>query len=311
MNNFVSMKTMTQAEIFHLIKRTDWFANSKENNQPTAKKRFVSNLFYEPSTRTKLSFEVAEKRLGFEVIDFQVEFSSAVKGESVYDTAKTIAAIGAEAIVIRHPKENAVQELAEQLDIPVINAGDGAGEHPTQSLLDLYTMYKEFRSFKDLNVLIVGDIVHSRVARSNAYALRTLGANVSFAAKPEWQDQSLDFPYVDLDVAIETADVVMLLRIQTERHQDSSADVKENYLDKYGLTIEREKRMKKQAIIMHPAPVNRNIEIADELVECDRSRIFKQMEYGVYARMAVLDHLLNWEAHRYGDNYQAIYARVN
>ena len=114
MNNFVSMKTMTQAEIFHLIKRTDWFANSKDTDQSTGRKRFVTNLFYEPSTRTKLSFEVAEKRLGFEVIDFQVDFSSALKGESVYDTAKTIASIGAEAIVIRHPQENAVQELAEQ-----------------------------------------------------------------------------------------------------------------------------------------------------------------------------------------------------
>lgn len=312
MNNFVSMKTMTQAEISHLIKRTDWFANSKDADQSTGKKRFVTNLFYEPSTRTKLSFEVAEKRLGFEVIDFQVDHSSVVKGESVYDTAKTIASIGAEAIVIRHPQKNAVQELAKQLDIPVINAGDGAGEHPTQSLLDLYTMYKEFRNFKNLNVLIAGDIVHSRVARSNAYALRTLGANVSFAAKPEWQDHSLDFPYVDIDDAIETADVVMLLRIQSERHQDSENDGKDTYLQQFGLTVERERRMKKEAIIMHPAPVNRDVEIADELVECERSRIFKQMEYGVYARMAVLDHLLNGEEKsQYDDNYQTMYARVN
>lgn len=311
MNNFVSMKSMNQAEISHLIKRTDWFANSEDVIQSSSKKRFVTNLFYEPSTRTKLSFEVAEKRLGFEVIDFQVEHSSVLKGESVYDTAKTIASLGAEAVVIRHPQENAVQELAEQLDIPVINAGDGTGEHPSQCLLDLYTMYKEFRDFNNLNVLIVGDIVHSRVARSNAYALRTLGANVSFAAKPEWQDHRLDFPYIDLDEGIETADVVMLLRIQSERHEEAEQEDTDSYLEQYGLTVGREQRMKSRAIIMHPAPVNRGVEIDDQLVECKRSRIFKQMEYGVYARMAILDHLLNWEGQQYGNHYQTLFARVN
>ncbi|WP_440895227.1 aspartate carbamoyltransferase catalytic subunit [Amphibacillus sp. Q70] len=311
MNNFVSMKTMQTEEILHLIKQTDRFANDGLSKTETDKKRFVTNLFYEPSTRTKLSFEVAEKKLGFEVIDFQVDYSSVLKGESVYDTAKTVASIGAEAVVIRHPLDNTVQELAEQLDIPVINAGDGAGEHPTQCLLDIYTMYKEFGDLKGLNILIVGDIVHSRVARSNAYALRTLGANVSFASKPEWQDQRLDFPYVELDDAIETSDVVMLLRIQSERHDQPKPIEDNNYLEKYGLTIEREKRMKKTAIIMHPAPVNRGVEIDDSLVECKRSRIFKQMEYGVYARMAVLDHLLNKEEPQYGDNYQTVLAHVD
>lgn len=311
MNNFVSMKTMRAEEISHLIKQTDQFANGRLPKQEMNKKHFITNLFYEPSTRTKLSFEVAEKKLGYEVIDFQVDYSSVLKGESVYDTAKTVASIGAEAIVIRHPLDNTVQQLAEQLDIPVINAGDGAGEHPTQCLLDIYTMYKEFGDLKGLNILIVGDIVHSRVARSNAYALRTLGANVSFASKPEWQDQRLDFPYIALDDAIETSDVVMLLRIQSERHDQPKQTEGNEYLDKYGLTIEREKRMKKNAIIMHPAPVNRGVEIADQLVECERSRIFKQMEYGVYARMAVLDHLLNKEEQQYGDNYQTMYAHVN
>lgn len=311
MDNFVSMKTLRKDEMIELIKRTDYFANNQLKNQSTNKKRYITNLFYEPSTRTKLSFEVAEKNLGFEVIDFQVDYSSVLKGESVYDTAKTITSIGAEAVVIRHPDENAVQKLAEQLDVPVINAGDGAGEHPTQSLLDIYTMYKEFGTFTDLNVLIIGDIKHSRVARSNAYALRTLGANVFFSSKPEWRDETLEFPHLDLDDAIEICDVAMLLRVQTERHEDPNQKEASDYLEKYGLTFEREQRMKDHAIIMHPAPVNRGVEIADELVECSRSRIFKQMEYGVYARMAVVDQLLNRGNKQYVDNYQTIYAHVN
>lgn len=293
MNSFVSMKTLNEAEIYHLIERTDWFANNKSVDLSTGKKRFVSNLFYEPSTRTKLSFEIAEKRLGFEVLDFQVEQSSVVKGESVYDTAKTIQSIGVDAIVIRHPEKNIVQQLSESLSIPIINAGDGSGEHPTQSLLDLYTMYKEFNEFKGLNVLIVGDIVHSRVAHSNAYALKTLGANVFLSAKNKWQDNTLGFPYVNLDEGIKRADVVMLLRVQRERHASQEMNEEDSYLEKYGLTIARELQMKPNSIIMHPAPVIRGVEIADQLVECNRSRIFKQMEYGVYARMAVLDQLLN------------------
>ncbi|MBM7540507.1 aspartate carbamoyltransferase catalytic subunit [Amphibacillus cookii] len=308
MNNFVSMKTIKANEIIKLLEQTDAFANGQSFDLSSRKKRFIANLFYEPSTRTKMSFEVAEKKLGLEVLDFHAERSSVLKGESVYDTAKTFASIGAEALVIRHPINNQVQQLAEALDLPVINAGDGAGEHPTQSLLDLYTMYQEFGAIKGLNVLIVGDILHSRVARSNAYALKALGANVYLAAKPEWKDQSLDFPYVDLDQAIEQCDVVMLLRIQLERHQQSK-DIKASaYLTQYGLTVKREQRMKKEAIIMHPAPINRGVEIDDKLVECQRSRIFKQMENGVYARMAVIHQLLNKGESRHGNDYQTMFA---
>src|SRR5699024_7806651 len=157
----------------------------------------------------------------------------------------------------------------------------------------------------------VGDIKHSRVARSNAYALKTLGANVFLSSKPEWRDERLGFPYLDLDDAIEICDVVMLLRIQTERHENPKENREKDYLEKYGLTIEREQRMQNQAIIMHPAPVNRGVEIDDQLVECERSRIFKQMEYGVYARMAVLDLLLNKGGQQDGDNYQTMFAHVN
>ncbi|SEN62017.1 aspartate carbamoyltransferase [Amphibacillus marinus] len=311
MKNFVSMKSFKDFELLALIKEVDQFFNGQSVNLSKDRKRFVANLFYEPSTRTKMSFEVAEKKMGLEVLDFHVDQSSVQKGETVSDTAKTLAAIGAEALVIRHPEQNIVQSLATQLDVPVINAGDGKGEHPTQSLLDLYTIYREFGRLTGLNILIVGDIIHSRVARSNAYALKTLGANVMFSAKAQWQDSSLPFPYVDLDQAIEQCDVVMLLRIQLERHQEKDSFAVESYLDQYGLTEAREQRMKQDAIIMHPAPVNRDVEIADSLVECPRSRIFKQMEYGVYARMAVLNNLLAEETDYSDTITEKLYAHVN
>jgi aspartate carbamoyltransferase catalytic subunit len=178
-----------------------------------------------------------------------------------------------------------------KINIPVINAGDGCGNHPTQSLLDLLTIQQEFTSFEGLKVSIIGDIRHSRVARSNADALTRLGAKVVFSGPKEWFDENFlkNADYEEIDSAIETSDVVMLLRIQYERHGENAMEMdKQEYHQTYGLTIEREKRMKTGSIIMHPAPVNRNVEIADEIVECDRSRIFKQMQNGVFVRMAVL-----------------------
>lgn len=292
MKDFVSMKSMSKAQILDLLKRIEAIETGKQCPSFHNQNVFIANLFYEPSTRTKMSFEVAEKRLGIHVLDFHVESSSALKGETVYDTAKTFEAIGAQAIVIRHPKENEVQKLAASLDIPVINGGDGAGEHPTQSLLDIYTMYQEFGSFEGLKVTIVGDIKHSRVARSNAYALKTLGADVRFSAKESFQDETLDYPYIDIDEAVIDSDVIMLLRIQLERHTNKEALDKTAYLEKYGLTVERYSRLKSSAIVMHPAPVNRGVEIDDSLVEAEKSRIFKQMENGVYSRMAVIETVL-------------------
>lgn len=292
MKDFVSMKTMTKDQLLGLLKRIEAIEMGQATPSFHGKETFVANLFYEPSTRTKMSFEVAEKKLGLHVLDFHVESSSALKGETIYDTAKTFEAIGAEAIIIRHPKDNAVQELAEQMTIPVINAGDGKGEHPTQSLLDLYTMYQEFGSFEGLKVTIVGDILHSRVARSNAIALKTLGADVRLSAKESYQDHTLEFPYIDIDEAVKDSDVVMLLRIQLERHTNNETLDKAEYLARFGLTIERYNRLKPQAIVMHPAPVNRGVEIDDSLVEAGKSRIFKQMTNGVYSRMAVLETVL-------------------
>lgn len=254
------------------------------------RKIFVANLFFEPSTRTKCSFEVAERRLGLDVIPFEVSTSSVLKGETLYDTVKTLEAMGLDAVVIRHKMEQYYADLVGRTGVSILNAGDGCGHHPTQSLLDLLTIWQEFGRFNGLKVAIIGDIRHSRVARSNANILKRLGAEVVFSGPKEWFDESLldNGGYEDIDTAIETSHVVMLLRIQHERHHEVNNSTKEDYHEKFGLTIEREQRMMKDSIIMHPAPVNRGVEIADTLVECERSRIFKQVDNGVYVRMAVL-----------------------
>jgi len=250
---------------------------------------YVSNLFFEDSTRTKTSFEVAERKLGLNVIPFDVNQSSVNKGETLYDTIKTLKAIGVNLVVIRHKKDRYFDEL-QGIEIAIINGGDGTGNHPSQTMLDLMTIKQEFGKFEGLHVGIVGDLKHSRVANSNAEALQKLGAKVSFSGPKEWFDEESvnSGVFQELDDLIETVDVLMLLRIQHERHDNKTKMTSEEYLKKYGLTVEREKRMKSHSIIMHPAPVNRGVEIDSNLVECTRSRIFKQMKNGVYARMAIL-----------------------
>ncbi|MFD1849125.1 aspartate carbamoyltransferase catalytic subunit [Oceanobacillus bengalensis] len=288
MKNFISVDQLTEADIFQVLERAEYYA--KKAIKLRQNRIFVANLFFEPSTRTKMSFTVAEKNLGLEVLDFHSESSSVLKGETLYDTAKTFESIGANMLVIRHRSDEWFKELKNKLQVPVINAGAGKAEHPTQCMLDLLTIYQEFSSFKGLNVVIVGDIKHSRVAKSNVNALRRLGANVFLSTAPGFEDETLDCPYLTIDQAVENCDVVMLLRIQHERH--TNVAVTSNYLESYGLTKKRESKMRKNAIIMHPAPINRGIEIDTELVECSRSRIFKQMTNGVYVRMAIIQFLL-------------------
>ena len=250
---------------------------------------FVSNLFFEDSTRTKISFEMAERKLGLSVIPFDTSQSSVNKGESLYDTVKTLESIGLNLLVIRHGQNQYYDEL-KNIKIPIINAGDGTGNHPSQTMLDLMTIKQEFGSFKDLKIAIAGDVKHSRVANSACDILRKLGAKVYFSGPREWFDEGslMNGTYLEIDELIPEIDVLMLLRIQHERHHQKIKYSPEEYLRKYGLTKEREKKMKPNAIIMHPAPVNRNVEIDSDLVECSRSRIFKQMENGVFARMAIL-----------------------
>lgn len=269
---------------------------------------YTANLFFEASTRTKSSFEMAQRRLGLSVIPFEVQTSSVQKGETLYDTVKTLESIGVDTVVIRHSQDRYFDELVENINIPILNGGDGCGHHPTQSLLDLLTIKQEFGSFSGLKIAIIGDISHSRVARSNADALTRLGAEVIFSGPEEWFDyHSLSTSrFKPIDEAIREADVVMLLRVQHERHQKKGSFTASEYHKKYGLTLEREKQMHPHSIIMHPAPVNRNVEIADSLVECERSRIFKQMQNGVYVRMAALKRSL--ESLGGGNQYETAYS---
>ena len=267
------------------------FANGK-----TAKiegEVFCSNLFFEDSTRTKTSFDVAERKLGLQVVPFDAANSSVNKGESLYDTVKTIESIGVNLVVIRDKKDRYFDEL-KSINIPVINGGDGTGNHPSQCMLDLLTIYQEFGTFEGLKIGIVGDVKHSRVANSNAEALRRLGAKVYFSGPEQWFDEGalINGTYLSVDEMIHDVDVLMLLRIQHERHDSKMSFSASEYHRKYGLTKDREKTMKKEAIIMHPAPINRGVEIDTDLVECERSRIFKQMQNGVFARMAILKNAL-------------------
>lgn len=267
------------------------FANGK-----TAKiegEVFCSNLFFEDSTRTKTSFDVAERKLGLQVVPFDASNSSVNKGESLYDTVKTIESIGVNLVVIRDKKDRYFDEL-KNINIPVINGGDGTGNHPSQCMLDLLTIYQEFGTFEGLKIGIVGDVKHSRVANSNAEALRRLGAKVYFSGPEQWFDEGalINGTYLSVDEMIHDVDVLMLLRIQHERHDSKMSFSASEYHKKYGLTKAREKTMKKEAVIMHPAPINRGVEIDTDLVECERSRIFKQMQNGVFARMAILKNAL-------------------
>ena len=288
MKNLLSVEHLSNEEILAILDRASEF----ESGAATilSKQYNIANLFFEPSTRTKTSFEMAERKLGCQVIPFDAGFSSALKGETMYDTVKTLEMIGLDAVVIRDKEDEYYNELLEGINVAIINAGDGAGQHPSQCLLDLYTIRKEFSSFENLKITIVGDISHSRVAKSNASALKRLGAEVRFMCPKEWAGDLEAFH--SWEGVLEDSDVIMLLRIQHERHAVSKNFSKDSYHDEYGLTVERVKRMKPDAIIMHPAPVNRDVEIADELVECERSRIFDQVRNGVFTRMAIVETIL-------------------
>lgn len=283
--SLLTMKDLTTEDILDILNDARAFHISTKDWQLPARKALAANLFFEPSTRTHYSFLSAENQLGFKAVDFHASESSLTKGESLYDTVKTFEAVGYDVLVIRHPQDEYFKEL-ENIQVPIINAGDGKGNHPTQCLLDLLTIYEEFGRFEGIRVLICGDVAHSRVAASNKEALERLGAEVRFCGPSEWERDG--YPFVDMDENIPWADVVMLLRIQKERGASLQGMSDAEYLEKYGLSLERYARMKDSAIIMHPAPVNRGVEIDDSLVECEKSRIFQQMANGVLVRKAVL-----------------------
>lgn len=295
LKHLVTMESLTNEEVMGLIERGIALKQGQAPKIPS-KQTFVSNLFFESSTRTHKAFDMAERKLGLDVVEFDASTSSVNKGETLYDTILTMAAIGVDVCVIRHPEVDYYQSLidAPSITCSIVNGGDGSGQHPSQSLLDLMTIYEEFGRFEGLKILIAGDIRHSRVAKSNMQILKRLGAELYFSGPIEWYDEAFDVygRHVPLDEVVAELDVMMLLRVQHERHGASQGFMKREYNELYGLTQERYERLKETAIVMHPAPVNRDVEIADHLVEADQSRIVRQMQNGVFVRMAILEAIL-------------------
>lgn len=269
---------------------------------PTLRGRTVVNLFFEDSTRTRISFELAAKRLSADVINFAAKGSSVSKGESLKDTALTLEAMGADAVVIRHGASGAPHRLATSgwIDAPVINAGDGTHEHPTQALLDAFTLRRHLRDgsgdLEGVRVAIVGDILHSRVARSNVLLLRTLGADVTLVAPPTLMPLGVEeWPCrvsYDIDQVLPDVDAVMMLRVQAERMQAAYFPSSLEYSRRYGLDVARMSRLPEHAIVLHPGPMNRGMEISADVADSPRSVMVEQVANGVSVRMAVMYLLL-------------------
>ena len=265
---------------------------------PTLRGRTVVNLFFEDSTRTRISFEAAAKRLSADVINFSAKGSSVSKGESLKDTALTLEAMGADAVVIRHGASGAPHTLAHSgwIGGSIVNAGDGTHEHPTQALLDAFTMRRHLTSLEGRKIVVVGDVLHSRVARSNVLLLSTLGADVTLVAPPTLFPVGVEsWPCAhsyDLDASIVGADVVMMLRVQQERMNAAFFPSVREYSRRYGLDADRMSRLPDHAIVMHPGPMNRGLEITAEVADSERAVIVEQVTNGVSVRMAVLYLLL-------------------
>jgi aspartate carbamoyltransferase catalytic subunit len=259
---------------------------------PALRGRTVVNLFYEPSTRTRISFEIAAKRLSADVINFTTSGSSVSKGESLKDTALTLQAMGADAIVVRHSSSGAPHAISKWVDASVINAGDGTHEHPTQALLDLYTMREHFSSLEGLRVAIVGDVMHSRVARSGTHALARMGAQVTLVGPPtlippDAATWGAEVSY-ELDPVLPKVNVCYMLRVQRERQRQQFFPTVREYARRYGLTRERVATLQEGALIMHPGPMNRGVEIASDVADLPQSLITDQVTNGIAVRMALL-----------------------
>jgi aspartate carbamoyltransferase catalytic subunit len=312
MRHLLSAADLDRDEAVQVLDTAEQMAATQQREikkLPTLRGRTVINLFFEDSTRTRVSFEVAAKRLSADVINFSAKGSSVSKGESLKDTALTLQAMGADAVVIRHGASGAPHRLATSgwIDGAVVNAGDGTHEHPTQALLDAYTMRHHLvgrgkpgaATGQDLagqRVTIVGDVLHSRVARSNVLLLRILGADVTLVAPPTLLPQRVDtWPCAtsyDLDASLRDADAVMMLRVQRERMNAAYFPSAREYSRRYGLDARRLRLLKDDAIVMHPGPMNRGLEISADAADCERSTIVEQVGNGVSVRMAVLYLLL-------------------
>ena len=289
MRGLFTIKQLKTNEILDIIQYAEKLKGGLRVSYPNKK---IATLFFENSTRTHYSFQCALMNLDIKVLDFNTETSSVKKGETLYDTVRTFESLGVDGVVIRHSEDEFFKEL-ENIKMPIWNAGDGKANHPTQCLLDLMTIYEEYGRFEGLKCCIIGDVSHSRVAHTNIEVMERLGMEVYISGPEEYNDGSAK--WISVDEAVETMDIVMLLRVQFERHSEKMSMSVSEYHEKYGLTVERMNKMKDNAIIMHPAPVNRGVELADEVVECPKSRIYKQMTNGVYVRMAVISKVLEGE----------------
>ncbi|MFM8302977.1 MAG: aspartate carbamoyltransferase catalytic subunit [Actinomycetota bacterium] len=300
MKHLLSIADLSRNEIEELLALSESFREVTQRDipkVPALRGKVVVSLFYEDSTRTRISFETAAKRLSCDVMGFTVSSSSVQKGESLRDTVQTIEAMGIDAVVMRHGAAGAPHRVATWIDASIVNAGDGCHEHPTQALLDLLTLRRHLGASLDgARIAIVGDVLHSRVARSDAFAFAALGADVTLVAPPTLLPSTLaGWPVSvahDLDDLLPDLDAVYLLRIQRERQSEALFPSLREYTARYGLTVERAARLRKDALVMHPGPMNRGIEIAAEVAEGPASVITEQVANGVAVRMAVLYRLL-------------------
>jgi aspartate carbamoyltransferase catalytic subunit len=295
MRHLLSIADLGRDGIDEVLRLTDAFVEVSERaipRVPALRGKTVASLFFEDSTRTRLSFETAAKRLSADTMSFSVSTSSVTKGESLRDTALTVEAMGVDCIVVRHRSSGAPHRVASWVDAAVVNGGDGWHEHPTQALLDCYTIRQRLGGLDGRKVLIVGDVKHSRVARSDVLAFAALGADVTLVAPPTLLPPSLEGWPVhvshDLDDALPGADVVYLLRMQRERMTEALIPSLREYTARYGVTQRRAARLREHAVIMHPGPMNRGVEIAPEVADLPQATILDQVRNGVAVRMAVL-----------------------
>ena len=294
--DLLSLEELSRAEIELLLATAESFkeVSAREVKKvPSLRGKTIANLFFESSTRTRTSFELAAKRLSADTVNFQGSTSSVEKGESLVDTAKNIEAMQVDTVVVRHGSSGAAELLARELEASVVNAGDGIHEHPTQGLLDIFTI-REHQELAGLHVCLVGDILHSRVARSNLWGLRKLGARVTVCGPPSLIPHGIEelgaAVSYDLDEVIEEADVLNLLRIQFERQRGAFFPSVREYAVEYGLSRDRLQRAKEGLLVLHPGPMNRGVEVAAEVADGPHSLILDQVTNGVAVRMAVLFH---------------------
>ena len=293
--HILGIKDLTKEDIYLIFETAREFKqviNRPIKKVPTLRDITIANLFFEDSTRTKLSFELAEKRLSADILNFSASSSSVKKGETLLDTVNNILAMKVDMLVMRHPSPGAPHFLAKHIDANILNAGDGTHEHPTQALLDTFSIIEELGEIKGKNIAIIGDIMHSRVAMSNFFALKKLGANIRVCGPPTLIPKYLSSLGVevvhDIRKTLEWCDVANILRIQLERQEIQYLPSLREYHQYFGVTREMIDKLDKKIVIMHPGPINRGVEIESEVADCENSIILEQVENGVAVRMAAL-----------------------